>query len=224
MFAKRLAGPLAGSLFLLTPAQTTADVIFLQAVDDSAISSFAPDLPAGNDALLSMEGWFSLGAARPLFKFDLSSIPDGRALLSAQLTLEQVGPADWSGFPAEVWRLPNDNWVEGTVTWNSYDQAGGLEVATFQGPQEAGPRVFDIRIADWNYAQDVLDDSVTFQTRWGAELNQQYKRLRYSSKEGAVVPILRIEYDPVPEPATTAVLLGGLAALLRRRRGALPPR
>ena len=59
------------------------------------------------------------------------------------------------------------------------------------------PWVWDIRIADWNYAADLLDNAVTFETRWGDESNQWWKFTGFSSKEGTVAPTLRIEYVPV---------------------------
>jgi hypothetical protein len=58
------------------------------------------------------------------------------------------------------------------------------------------PWVWNIRIADWNYAQDLLDDAVTFETRWQGGDNF-WLFTGFSSKEGTVAPTLRIEYIPV---------------------------
>ncbi len=199
---------LTSALALLAAETLRADVITLQPVDDSTISSLSgqTNTPAGNAAQLTMTGWHDIGATRPLLKFDLSSIPDNAVVLSAELTLEQVflNPSSWKTFPVKVWRMPNDDWSEATVTWNSYAQTGAVQVASLPGPQTNSPRVWGITLADWDFTKDLLDNAVTFQLRWGDELNQNYKQVGYSSKEGAVVPTLRIEY--VPRPADEIAL------------------
>lgn len=196
---------LAVGLALLTAETSPADVVTLQPVDDSMISTLAgqSDTPYGNASQLGVVGWLDIGATRALLKFDLRSIPDGWAVLSAVLTLEQVylHPSSWPTFPIEAWRMPNDNWAEATVTWNSYAQTGAVQVASVQPPQTNSPKILNIRIADWAYAGDLLDDAVTFELRWGDELSQHYKNVGYSSKEGTVTPTLRIEY--IPALATT---------------------
>ena len=192
--------PLAVSLALFSAVVASADVMTLQPMDDSAITSISPgtNTPAGNATEFSLIGWLDLGAARPLLKFDLSAIPDGWAVLSAVLTLEKLDflPGAWGSFNAELWRMTNDNWTEATVTWVSYDQAGAVPVASLPPPHTNGPSVWNISVADWAYAEDLLDDAVTFALRWNAELSQHYKGVRYSSKEGTVAPTLRIEYVP----------------------------
>jgi hypothetical protein len=191
---------LAGALVVLTAAVAAADVFTLQPVDDSTISTLSgqTNTPFGDANQLGMTGWLDIGMTRPLLKFDLSSIPDGWTVLSAELTLEQVllGPGSWNGFNVELWRRTNDNWAEATVTWNSYAETGAVQVALLQAPQTNGTKVWNISISDWNYAEDLLDNAVTFELRWSAELSQHYKQVSYSSKEGNVVPTLRIEYTP----------------------------
>lgn len=123
---------LAGALALLTAGTSAADVVTLQPVDDSTISTLAgqSDTPSGNANQLGMTGWLDIGLARPLLKFDLSAIPDGSTVLSAALTVEQVfyNPNSWLSFSVELWRMTNDNWAEATVTWNSYCQTGAVRV------------------------------------------------------------------------------------------------
>jgi hypothetical protein len=191
---------LAVALACLTAGTAPADVLTLQPVDDSTISTITgePGTPFGNADQLAMTGWLDIGARRPLLKFDLSPIPDGWTVLSAVLTLQLVyiHPTSWPTFASEVWRMPNDNWVETTVTWNSYDQTGAVAVATNILDAAIGPRVWNISIADWNYAADLLDEAVTFELRWSQELSQHFKYVGYSSKEGTVTPTLRIEFIP----------------------------
>ena len=188
------------SVTLLTAEMSTADVLTLQPVDDSFISTISGEsgTPFGNADQLAMTGWLDIGARRPLLKFDLSPIPDGWTVLSAVLTLQLVyiHPTSWPTFASEAWRMPNDNWVEATVTWNSYDQTGAVAVATNVLDAAIGSRVWNISIPDWNYAEDLLDNAVTFEMRWGQELSQHFKYVGYSSTEGTVAPTLRIEYIP----------------------------
>lgn len=216
MIALMRHGVFAAGLLLIFGSTARAELFILQPVEDTFLASDDPNATFGAQPLLQTEGWVSLGARRSLFKFDLSGIPDGITLLSARLKLEQVGLAQWSGFPVEAYRLSNDGWNESTASWSSYDQSGASILASLNGPQDPGLRTFELNLANWDYAADLLDDSVTLQTRWGDELSQQYKRLNYSSREGLVVPVLEIE--AVPEPAGWALLGFGVAALVFRRR------
>jgi hypothetical protein len=228
MFRKTSFGLLVGALVSLTAAVSTAGVVTLQPVDDAHINSQQPDYPFGNDPahipVLEQFGYVG-GPIRPLFMFDLSSIPDDATLLSAQLTLQLAGIYGGYLHPTTAWRMPNDNWVEETVTWNSYDQTGAVSVAILPPATQLGSRVWNITIADWTYAEDLLDNAVTFMTRfddssYGHETDGYYKANSYSSMEGPVAPTLMIEYV-VPEPSTMALALLGLAGLsvLFRRSG-----
>jgi len=191
---------LAVSLALLTAETSVADVVILQPSDDTTIGTHYPT-NTGDGSPLVLEFWISGYTHRPLLKFDLSSIPDGCAVVSAELTLLHNL---WHGnsaasFATELWRMPDDNWSEATVTWNSYDQAGGVAVATRQANganwDVLEPWVWNIRIADWHYQQDLLDDAVTFEARWQGGDNF-WLFTGFSSKEGTVAPTLRIEFIP----------------------------
>lgn len=140
---------------------------------------------------------------RPLLKFDLSSIPDGATMVSAQLTMNLTGIYGGGEYFTSVWRMTTDNSTEETVTWNSYAQTGAVSVAILSGASLLGDRVWNIRMADWAYAEDLLDNAVTFMARWddsggGYETDGYYKANSYSSKEGTVAPTLRIEYTAAP--------------------------
>lgn len=190
---------------LLTAVASNADVVVLTPVDDTTINTQFPDDP-GNGLHLVLEGWISGYTARPLLKFDLSSIPDDATLLSVELTLLHDL---WNGnsaasFSTEIWRLPYDNWSEVTATWNSCDQSNGVVIATRQAQPEnwnvIEPWVWNIRIADWNYATDLLDDTATFEVRWSDESNQWWKYTGFRAREGDVAPTLRIEFAPCNLP------------------------
>jgi hypothetical protein len=196
------------SVALLVAGTSTAAVVTLQPVDDAyLISSGSQADQTWNSPVLEQFGYYG-AFKRPLFKFDLSSIPDGATILSARLTIALQGIYGGQGHSTTVWRMPNDNWYETNVTWNSYPQTGAVVVASLPGTGQLGDRVWHIQLADWPYAADLADDAVTFQTRWdadgygGSEGDGYYKANSYSSKEGTVAPTLQIEFTPPPSPFT----------------------
>jgi hypothetical protein len=204
---------LAGILGLFAAGVSPAEVVTLQPLDDSTIGTHYPDTPADVGGFI-LEGWVSGYIHRPMLKFDLSSIPAGATLISAQLTvLHNVFSGNSAPtFRTEVWRLANDSWTEETITWNSCDHTGAVEVAIRQAQPERWdviePWVWNVRLEDWDHAADLLDDTVTFQLRWGDENNQWWKFTGFSSKEGPTAPQLRIEYtmEPPPPPILSIAL------------------
>ena len=197
MFRKVARCLLAGSLAWLSAERSAADVVTLQPVDDAYLSNSPGEsnLPWDTAELVQF-GYYS-NVKRPLLKFDLSSLPDGATVLSAELTLQLVGIYGGQGHFTSVWRMPNDNWAEETVTWDSYDQTGAVSVAILPGAVEIGSRVWNISMADWTYAEDLLDNAVTFMVRWDDsggfyETDGYYKANNYSSKEGTSAATLTL--------------------------------
>jgi len=195
---------LAGALAVLMAEVATADVLTLQPVDDAYLSNTGGEADlTNNTATLEQFGYFD-SIKRPLLKFDLSSIPDGATVVSAQLTLQLAGLSGGDMHYTSVWRMTNDNWTEETVTWNSYPQTGAIAMAILPPTYQTGVRVWDMRMTDWAYAEDLLDNAVTLMMRWDDsapnryETDGYYKWNTYSSKEGTVAPTLRIEYTPDP--------------------------
>jgi hypothetical protein len=195
---------LAGALVVLTAEVATADVLTLQPVDDAYLSNSGGEADLTyNTADLEQLGYFS-SIKRPLLKFDLSSIPDGATVVSAQLTLQLAGVSGGDMHYTSVWRMTNDNWAEETATWNSYSQTGAIALAILPPTTHTGVRAWDMRMTDWAYAEDLLDNAVTLMMRWDDsapnryETDGYYKWNTYSSKEGTVAPTLRIEYTPDP--------------------------
>ncbi len=195
MFRKASRCFLAGFLAAVAAQVAIADVVTLQPVDDAYISNGEPDTPWNTDRLEQF-GYYG-AIKRPLLKFDLSSIPDGSTVLSADLTLQLIGWYGGDGQWSSAWRVPNDNWSEETVTWNSCDQTGAVSVAILPGTYELGTRTWNISLADWAYAEDLADNAVTFMTRWddshgSTETDAIYKWNTYSSQEGTVAPTLTL--------------------------------
>ena len=174
-------------------------VVTLQPVDDAYLSSSGSEADqTWNSTELAQHGYYG-ASKRPLLKFDLSSIPDGATLTSAQLVLQQTGSYGGEGYFTTLARMTNDNWFETNVTWNSYNQTGAAVVATLPF-ESGGTKTWQINLATWAYAEDLADDAVTFMVRWdvdiygGTEGDGVYKSRKYSSKEGSAPPTLQIEY------------------------------
>jgi hypothetical protein len=205
---------LAGILGWFAAGASPAEVVTLQPVDDAYLSSSGGEVDQTfNGAVLEQFGYYG-SAKRPLLKFNLSSIPDGATILSAQLTIVLQGIYGGGYHSTTVWRMPNDNWNETNVTWNSFAQTGAVAVASLPGTYEHGNRVWSVRLADWPYAADLADDAVTFMARWdtdgngGSEGDGYYKWNTFSSKEGTAPPTLRIEYTiETPAPPTLSIAL-----------------
>ena len=97
--------------------ETDAGVISIQAIEDTYASSGNPDTSYGSNENFC-SGKISDSVCRTYLKFDLSSIPVGKTIVSARLRLN-------SGFVSYPYPqigaryLVNDNWDEMTLTWNN---------------------------------------------------------------------------------------------------------
>lgn len=190
---------LTGALTVFTVQVSPADVLTLQPVDDAYLSSSGGEADQTfNSTELAQFGYYG-AYKRPLLKFDLSSIPEGATVTSAQLTLQQTGIYGGEGYFTTLSRMTNDNWFETNVTWNTYNQTGAVVIATLPSAS-GGTKTWQINLAQWAYVEDLADDAVTFMVRWdvdiygGTEGDGVYKSRILSSKEGSATPTLRIEY------------------------------
>lgn len=104
--------------FPASPANPAA-VVNLTAVADATILEGSPDLNLGSSSLLTVERDDFLQQSVALLRFDLSSIPPGSTINSAELQLNLQEALN--GFPTvtlDASRVTTA-WSEGTVTWNS---------------------------------------------------------------------------------------------------------
>ncbi len=194
-------------------------VVTLQPVDDAYLSNGSEADQNWNTTALEQFGYYA-SIKRPLLKFDLSSIPDGATVLSAQLTLQRAGHYGGDGYFSALSRMTNDNWFETNVTWNSYNQTGAVVVATLPHDHHDNLKTWNVNLAAWAYAEDLLDDNVTFMLRWdqdiygGYETDGVYKWNTYISKEGTVSPTLRIEYTTAPAAPQLAIVRSNNAVIV----------
>ena len=103
---------------------TGAEVIYIQATEDTYANSTNPDTNYGSSDSLS-SGYDGSAVYRTFLKFDLSNIPAGNIVTSATLRLHN----NFISIPApelDVYQI-SDRWEELTVTWNDQpSNIGGL--------------------------------------------------------------------------------------------------
>ena len=159
-FRPSLAGILGGAcawicllaLWLALPVR--AETVKLVPVQNAQIDSDAPNTP--------FEEWGILDAnnsRRILIQFDLSAIPPGASITSAQLGLVSRAPFNYAyGVVMQVWRVANDSWNQATVTWNNFVSGSTDYLAVLGGGVGQHYSVWDIDLNSWNPAADLADD------------------------------------------------------------------
>ncbi len=183
---------------------------------------------------------------RGLIAFDIAaSIPTGATINSATLSLNMsqtvAGPEtislrralqDWgegtsnagaSGGGGAAATAGDATWVHTFFSGSLWTSVGG----TFSATSSASTSVAGVGVYTWSSAQlrdDVQDmlDNPSSSFGWGITGNETAisTAKRFESSESlnpAFVPVLRVEYTAVPEPATLLICLVGLAPLARRR-------
>jgi hypothetical protein len=134
---------------LVCTCNLMADVVTIYPSDDATVDSYSPGTNYGSSSSVSAGyGVLSAGVRRAYLKFDLSSVPAGRKIVSARVRLD----ASYVSIPAPglgAHYLADDTWGEGTITWNN------------------APTVFEANASDtvtvsidvdyWTVTEDVFD-------------------------------------------------------------------
>jgi hypothetical protein len=188
------------------------------------------------------------GDTRSVLQFSLANIPAGQVILSATLKLkiEGFGNNTPAQITTDGYRLLS-SWVEGDgvsgldsgtsgVTWDRRDKAGTLPNwivggASGSGTDRAATSSFTLTGADQSglvVSKDVTSDVQAWYSgaasNFGWLLQAQSfasgQYTQYATKEEPTVgdrPVLTVTFEPIPE-ASSALLLGGLFLLRRRRK------
>jgi hypothetical protein len=249
MLARTYAARIAPLAALVAVAGTLhAETVVLVPIADTTLNEAAPDSNlGGHDRLLA--GIDGMGRARhALMLFDLGGgVPAGATIDSATLALVVPG-GNTSGPSTFVLHRVLAAWGEGTgtgpfgenpavgnATWNS--RRHGIALWTNAGGDYASVPSADAQVASWGtfewtgLAGDVqywLDHPAeNFGWLLASDSPMPLSGRQFGAREagGQLVPQLKIDYTPIPEPATLVLAASGgvlllVAAARRRRRGA----
>ena len=134
---------------LVCPCNLMADVATIYPSDDASVDSASGGTNYGSSTSISAGyGVLSVGIRRAYLKFDLSSVPAGRKILSARLRLD----AGFVSIPAPqigAHYLQDDTWTEGTITWNN--------APTGFDPSASDTVTVSIYVDYWTVTADVYD-------------------------------------------------------------------
>ncbi|HFD40055.1 MAG TPA: DNRLRE domain-containing protein, partial [Anaerolineae bacterium] len=183
----------AGRPSALGPAAVN-DVTVLAPAADTFVARGSPDTNFGSSSQLSLTDSTEVLASRyVLLRFDLSSIPAGSIIDSADLglDLQDVGTGT---VPVGLRRVTN-SWVENEVTWNSQPAVDGVYVTTTVG-LTTGWYTWTVTnlVQQWVYTP-------TTYPNYGLQLRGpagDYEKT-FSSREGSQPPRLRVGYFAPPQ-------------------------
>ena len=190
------------------------NVVTLTPNDDSFVHYSRPDSNFGSWDTIYVGRYTyggTPGAERSFLKFDLSSIPDNN-VVDVKLYL-YCWQADSGGANIQAHRVDNDNWNEGTITWNNMPAIGenldgphsvdsrsqySWTVTDFVAEQLTGDKIasFCLIDADENNAPDHVS---RFDSKeWGDNFQRPYLKITHAPLYGVDVSILPDNQSGLP--------------------------
>jgi hypothetical protein len=179
-------------------------MVFYPIADSNIVQHFPDNTPGTLDymTIVNEDGGGGTGWARDaLVRYDISSIPPGRSILSATFRLYYYdwGDSNPAGRPLSCYRITSD-WDEATVSWNTQPSYTSSPITQTSVPFSTGTWI------EWDVTSDVTEfyegtkDNfgwrIADEKAWGG---MNIPRTRTRSKEyGAFTPELVIEVSEPP--------------------------
>lgn len=159
--------------------------------DDTYVLSTYPDNNYGSDVFVNVD---NSPVTHILFKFNITGLT-GRIVTNATLKVFNTNESRIGG---DFYRVPDQNWSEKTVTWNTAPAPDSLLVGSL-GTVVAG-NWYSLDLTTFITGDGEYSMRVTSTSSNGAD---------YSSKEGANPPVLEITVsnEATPTPGTTTPTL-----------------
>ncbi len=205
---------LAGLGVLLLAGTVQASTYDQTPTDDRIFDASQGYLQTGNSLTVTAY----IQAQYALLKFDLAGVPDSAVFQSASFSLYQATNTGSTNLQCDLYRAANDAWDESDPVGTAYSLGDVSFLASTINDPWGQYHTWDIDLAAWNYADDLVDDQVTLYVRFQAEPDGFYRSTNFTAREDLANKPAHLVINYVPEPAAAGLAAIGALMLMRRRR------
>jgi len=197
----------------------------LSVITTGNIRPWAPDDTYSTFTLWDIDIPPYSGFNRMLIKLDFSAIPElgGAVTIDSAMFTDQI-PSQTGNVARRVdWYRVTKDWTPAEVTWNSaktgdpWTTAGAdfNPASVAYAPSAANELTTLDLAAEIQYLHDHPSENFGWMLKWDETQPDPFAQIDFNLPEvGSLRPLFVIDYTPIPEPASMALLaLGGLGML-----------